>query len=1088
MADRTVVPAGGLSSLAATYVENALPTSADRIVLDASSGGFWVDTTLACRSIDATGYTGIFTHAVGIAINIGDATSAIGNLAFKFVNGMIYNKLHPSSCAINFQSTNATQQQVEFGGNTMGNITFKGAGSSYLFNDDLTCTKYYATLDIQNGTVNTNGKIITSMVFTETTTSAKTITLGASVINLYPAVSECLAWSNATGLTITANTATVNIYRSQTNPNGATFIRIPAGITNYLTINMYGGGIMTMASAGTTAICKDVNFYGAPVLFNIDDRVQMNASFQVTGMVRLYGYSSARRLRVHNGGDFVLPNATALYCEYTDFQSVNIPTYTVDVSAMLGGAGDLGGNTGMIFSPSINCYWYQPVAGTKSWSDSLNWFLASGGTGGQARKPLAQDNVIFDANSFGTTGCIVQCDTGSLRLSNNITWTGATNSPTWDFRVDVTMYGSLTMEVGVNITAYSDAFFTMFGNGTGNTYTLTNAGVVWPHTGFFINLASTNGCVLQDDFNGNVLNTTLLQVNGSLINFNNKNVTTGRLVIGGTAVSLGSGLMKLKGVGTVFSSSVTTVNATTGTIEINSQLTTAKTVAGNGKTYGNLKLSGNVNDTITFTGNNTWVNFDNTKTSAHTLLFTASSTNTFTGTVTKTSGSLWTLASTTTSIFTWSKASGSVTFIDAIISKSTASGGATWTANGVSINGGGNTGWAGFVANPFTWIGTTTDASDNANWQGGVQPSSTDIAIFTGAFNGNCLIVDLLGVINTWKGIIITSAYTGIITLNNATANYSSEGIEINGGTLTFTSRTINNAGKFKMTGGAYNAPAIHNQTTQGSTSPTWSVTGGTFAHGSGVVHFVGTLDAIINNTSARQFNQVSVDDPLPSISGTCFADGTFYCIATPIWNLDLSSKFGCTIAGITSGTGILRLIDTNVGTSYVLECASIPNLQFNGAGWYTIVGDVIVVGTLTITALATLDAISSGVLKCKGNISSAVTTILGNANTSIEGTLPEQTITGVGVCAGNVTINKTSGLVKLVSNSQPCGISKNFTVTKGQFNTNNFNVVFINNVTVDESNGGIFYQTALSNVQINGALTGRKIVRQKLYANGISL
>lgn len=208
---------------------------------------------------------------------------------------------------------------------------------------------------------------------------------------------------------------------------------------------MYGGGIQTMASAGSTAVCKDVNFYGAPVLFGIDDRVQMNASFAVTGMVRIYGYSSARRMRVHNGGDFFLPNATALYCEYTDFQSMNIPTYTVDVSGMIGGAGDLGGNSGMIFSPSITCYWYQPIAGVKSWSDESNWFLASGGTGGQARKPLAQDTARFDSASFPVAGCIVRCDTGSLRLAKNIVWTGATNSPTWDFQVDVTMYGSLTM-------------------------------------------------------------------------------------------------------------------------------------------------------------------------------------------------------------------------------------------------------------------------------------------------------------------------------------------------------------------------------------------------------------------------------------------------------------------------------------------------------------------------------------------------------------------------------------------------------------------------------------------------------------------
>ena len=1083
MADRTVSASGGLSSVASTYVENALPTSADRIILNASSGGFWVDSTLACRSIDATGYTGIFTHAAAVAINIGDGTSADGNLAFKFVNGMIYNKLHPATSAINFISTNATQQQVEFGGNTMGNLTFKGAGSSYIFNDDLTCTKYFATLSLEQGTLNTNGKTITAMIFNESTAGTKTITLGASIINLYPAVSDCLSWANATGLTITANTATVNIYRSQTNPTGATFIRIPAGMSNYLTINMYGGGIMTMASAGSTAVCKDVNFYGAPLAppsFSIDDRVQLNASFAVTGMVRIYGYSSARRTRVHNGGDFVLPNATALYCEYTDFQSVNIPTYTVDVSAMIGGAGDLGGNSGMIFTPAITCYWYQPVAGTKSWSDASNWFLGSGGTGGQARKPLAQDNVRFDANSFGTTGCIVQCDTGSLRLANNIDWTGATNSPTWDFRVDVTMYGSLTMETGVNVTAYSDAFFTMFGNGTGNTYTLTTKGIIWPHTGFFINLSSTNGCVLQDDFFGNALNTTLLQVNGSLINFNNKNVTTGRLVVGGTAVSLGSGLIKLKGVGTVFSSSVTTVNATTGTIEVNSQLTNAKTIAGNGKTYGNLKLSGNVNDTITFTGNNTWANFDNTKTSAHTLLFTAGSTNIFTGTVTKTTGSLWNLMSTTTSIFTWSKASGSVTFDDAIISKSTASGGATFTANGNSVNGGGNTGWAGFITNPFTWTGAVdTDASRGANWYGGVAPSASDTAFITGEYNINCVITDLFAPLDNWKGLVVTSGYTGTVSKILANWALGSDGLEVNGGTVNIPFTSLVLGGKYKITGGTFTAPLLTTITAQGSVEPTVSVTGGTYAHSSGSVVITGSSDAIVNNTSARQFYDFSTSGFTGKLSGTFFSDNSM-TLQNQEFNGDASCKLNITTGSLT-GTGIIRI----TGTTMTLNATQVYNLQFNCTGIVTLSADCIVNNTLTLTAVPT---VNGNTIRCKGNISTAVATISGTTNTSIEGSLPEQTLTGAGVCIGNVTINKPVGLVKLVSNFQPCDISKDFTVTTGQFNTNNFNVVFMNNVTVDEANRGIFYKTALSNVQINGVLTGRKIARQKLYANGITI
>lgn len=1084
MADRTVKASGGVSSLAGTYVEGILPTSADRIVLNSSSGQFTVDATLACRSIDCTGYTNILTHNSGIAINIGDATSAVGNLALKFVNGMIYNRLNPATCAINFISTNATQQQVEFGGNTFGNITFKGAGSSYIFNDDLVCQKYYATLDVQQGTVNTNSKTVTAMIFTETTGGTKTITLGASVINCYPAVSDCFSWANATGLTITANTAIVNVYRSPTNTNGATFIRVPTSMSNYLTLNVYGGGIVTFASGNSTAYYKKVSVYGAPALFGIDDRMQMNQNVAVTDSINIYGYSAERRLRVHNGGDFYLPNATALYCQYTDFQSVNIPTYTVDVSAMLGGSGDLGGNSNMIFSTGITCYWRQTVAGIRSWSDSSNWFLGSAGAGGQARSPLPQDTARFDSASFTVAGCVVGGVTsqfGTFRLGKHIDWTGVTNFPTWDFPCDATNYGSFTLSPNMYITTYSEANSSLlFGgsNNVGETFTVDFAGLTMPFGGVFVNMTALDTCIFQSDFIGNSSNTTLLQTTALLVNFNNKNVTTGRFTLGGTTVTLGNGLFKLKGNGTVFNSTATTVSSTTCTIEINSQDNVNKTVAGNGKSYGALKLSGNFNDQITFTGNNTWTNFDNTKTSAHTLLFTAGSTNTFTGAVTKTIGALWTLASTTTSVFTWTKTSGTVTFVDVIISKSTANGGATFTANTNSIDGGGNTGWSGFVTNAYTWTngGATGLASTSGNWFGGVLPTSSDIIYFTGGFNSNC---SLNLAYNNFSGVVISSSYTGVITLAND-FNCASSIFEINGGTFTCGNFNSTFVKGFKQTGGTFNATSNVAYMTVyglGSTASTVSITGGTFTHNSGEVILTGSLDAIINNGSTRQFNKFSTLSFTGKLSGTFFID-TLTSLNSQEFNGDISVKGGFS-SGTLTGTGTVRLI----GTTVALNSVSVYNLQFNCTGVVTLSADCIVNNTLTLTAVPT---VNGNTIRCKGSISSSVTTISGTTNTSIEGTLAEQSLSGAGVFIGNVTVNKTSGLVKQTSNLQPCDTGKNFTITKGQFNTNNFNILLSNNVTVTESTGGVFYFTELSKVQINGTLTGRKIARQRLYANGL--
>lgn len=1036
MATRTVKPSGGSSSDTATYVEGVLPTNADKIVLDASSGDFTVDSTLACRSIRCDGYTGNFTHNAGIAINIGDATSADDDIALRFSAGMTYSKVHPATSAINLISTSATQQQIETNGQVLGNVIQNGAGSSYILNDDLILTPFFATLTTQAGTINTNDKTVTAMIWTQISGGTKVITLGASVIHLYPSVSDSLSWANTSGITITANTATVHVYRSPTNPNGSTFIRVPSTIPNYLTLHVWGGGIMTHASGGTNGIFANTYYHGAPMLNRIDDRVQMNVNVQVSGTVNILAYSAERRIRVHNGGDFILPNNTALYCEYTDFQSVNIPTYTVDLSAMLGGTGDLGGNSNIIFSPAIDCYWYQTVSGQKSWTDAANWYLATNGTGGQARKPLAQDRAIFDANSFQTTGCIVQVDSGSIRMAKDIDWTGATNNPTWDLPSLVTMYGSLTMENGVNVVAPSNGTFFMSGSTTASSYTLKNADVVWPMASFLINLVSTESCTLQDDFNGS--STTVFQINGQLIDFNNKNVTTGRIVAAGSAISFGSGTKRVTGSGTVFSCTTTTVNANTGIIEIDSQNNVAKTFAGSGKSYGTLKISGNYDDNITFTGNNTFAAINLNFTSAKNLIYTASSNTTVTGTITKTTGSLWILRSTTATAFTWTKASGTVHFVDAIISRSTATGGATFTADADSVDGGGNTGWSGFVTNPFTWTGADFAINLNwdnpLNWLGGNVPTTTDLALFTGGVTvRNCTMnagVDC-------KGIFIAPGYTGTIT-QSSNIVIGTSGIEQYSGTFTGGAFTIYNAGRFKHALGTWtNCSGIFTQVAQGDSLDTWRTEGGTFNPNGGTVQIDGSVDAIINNVSTRQFNHFIINTS-GITSGTFFVDGNLTRLLGTTLNADISVKgnyLGSLISGdVGAGTGIIRLTNS-AGQS--LTYPLMPSLQLNATGTITLNNDIEIVGAFTNTAATTINGFK---FILKGNMTLTDTLTAGTTNTEIGGTT-EQVLSGLGVLLGDVVINKPINMVKLAINSGITNIGNSLTITKGQLATNGANL-----------------------------------------------
>jgi hypothetical protein len=125
---------------------------------------------------------------------------------------------------------------------------------------------------------------------------------------------------------------------------------------------------------------------------------------------------------------------------------------------------------------------------------------------------------------------------------------------------------------------------------------------------------------------------------------------------------------------------------------------TAKTFVGGGSTFNCTLNQGGAGD-LTITGSNTFSNITNTVQPAS-ILFTAATTSTFTNfNLSGTSGNLITIGSVTAASHTLSKASGTVSADFLSISRSTATGGASWYAGANSTDGGNNLGWI-FTAPP----------------------------------------------------------------------------------------------------------------------------------------------------------------------------------------------------------------------------------------------------------------------------------------------------------------------------------------------------------------------------------------------------
>lgn len=129
----------------------AVPTAADDVFFDGASGSGTISQSGArvCRSLNCTGFTGTFSIPAATTLTIGDGTAGASNIAIKLVSGMTLSLGNAATSAITFASTSGTQQTIETGGKTLGNINFSGVGSSYLNSDNLTSS---GTITLNNGT------------------------------------------------------------------------------------------------------------------------------------------------------------------------------------------------------------------------------------------------------------------------------------------------------------------------------------------------------------------------------------------------------------------------------------------------------------------------------------------------------------------------------------------------------------------------------------------------------------------------------------------------------------------------------------------------------------------------------------------------------------------------------------------------------------------------------------------------------------------------------------------------------------------------------------------------------------------------
>lgn len=288
----------------------------------------------------------------------------------------------------------------------------------------------------------------------------------------------------------------------------------------------------------------------------------------------------------------------------------------------------------------------------------------------------------------------------------NVDFTGFAGSWTPSGGGTVTIYGNLKLSTGMTVpSSNSTIIFDAISSNQTNNITSNGKTLDWKQVTFNSSQTGTT-FKLQDNLSvsgGTVANGVDLQ-NGTL-DLNGKTFTVaGNFTIasGTKNLTFNGGTLSISRSGASAFNNTNPTNFTTtagtGTGKISMTSASGKTFVGGGSTY-NCTLSNDGAGALTITGSNTFTTIAN-GVQPTTFTFTASTTTTVTNfNVSGTSGNLVTIGSATAASHTLSKSSGTVSADYLSISRSTATGGATWYAGANSTNGGNNSGWI-FTAPP----------------------------------------------------------------------------------------------------------------------------------------------------------------------------------------------------------------------------------------------------------------------------------------------------------------------------------------------------------------------------------------------------
>ncbi|KAF0200644.1 MAG: hypothetical protein FD170_3393 [Bacteroidetes bacterium] len=201
------------------------------------------------------------------------------------------------------------------------------------------------------------------------------------------------------------------IFGTGTIPDSAVKINFGTS-TIRVTGNWFTGGGKTyydieLIKGGASLIAGQVGAFSCRKLTRTST-IGANANLPVVHTINvedliLTGFDSGlSRLLVHSttiGTPRTIACNGTITASNVDFRDITLAgTANRDLSSILGGSGDCGGNSEIIFTPAQTQY-FKHTSGACNWSDASKWFSNFDRTVA-GRVPLPQDDAIFDLLSF----------------------------------------------------------------------------------------------------------------------------------------------------------------------------------------------------------------------------------------------------------------------------------------------------------------------------------------------------------------------------------------------------------------------------------------------------------------------------------------------------------------------------------------------------------------------------------------------------------------------------------------------------------------------------------------------------------------